>query len=191
MFRYESIALSKGFKAVAGIDEVGRGSLAGPVVAAAVIIKEKKFKNRIYDSKCLTKLQREKAFFEIIKKAVIGIGMVNEVVIDRINISSATKAAMELAVLDLNKKPDFLLIDGKIELCLDLPSKKIIKGDAKSLSIASASIIAKVYRDRIMDIYHKIFPQYNFLNNKGYGTRGHFMRLRKFGPSPIHRKTFL
>lgn len=191
MFYYESSALKKGFKAIAGIDEVGRGSLAGPVVAAAVILKEKKFKNRIFDSKCLTRIQREKAFFEIIQKAIIGIGMINETIIDRINIARATEFAMENAILDLDKKPDYLLVDGNIGLNVELPLKKIIKGDRKSLSIACASIIAKVYRDRIMDIYNKIYPGYNFINNKGYGTRFHFKKIKQLGLTPIHRETFV
>ncbi|MEW5758551.1 MAG: ribonuclease HII [Candidatus Omnitrophota bacterium] len=191
MFYYESKAIKNGYNVICGLDEVGRGALSGPVVTAAVILKEKKFKHRIYDSKCLSAHQREEAFFEIVEKTSFAFGIVNETIIDAINILKATKKAFELAVLNLKTKPDYLLIDGNIDLNLEHPLKKIIKGDTKSLSIACASIIAKVYRDRIMNIYHKIYPNYNFNKNKGYGTKEHFKYLKKFGPCPIHRKTFI
>ena len=190
MLYHERKARKAGFKRIAGIDEAGRGPLAGPVVAASLILKHARFHCRIDDSKRLTPRARLLAYNEIIKNAWIGIGIVGERTIDEINIYNATVAAMERAVKNLRLKPDFLLIDGRV--WLDIPAGKanIIEGDSRSLSIAAASIIAKVTRDRIMCECHKKYPNYNFSRHKGYGTREHVWRLKRHGPSPIHRLTF-
>ena len=164
--------------------------MAGPVVAAALLLKDTRFKNRIDDSKKLTPKMRLLAYKEILKKASVGIGIVGEKRIDEINIYNATGAAMEEAVKKLRVKPDFLLIDGRVRFRAACRKAYIIGGDSKSLSIACASIIAKVTRDKMMIKYHKKFPQYGFARHKGYGTKEHFRCLRKHGPSPIHRTTF-
>ena len=190
MLRHERRALRAGFKHIVGIDEAGRGPLAGPVVAAAILLKETRFMHRIDDSKKLTPRARSLAYEEIMKKAWVGIGIIGESIIDKINIYKATVRAMEEAVKNLKVKPDYLLIDGRV--CLANACKKayIIGGDSKSLSIACASIIAKVTRDNIMRRYHKKFPQYGFVHHKGYGTKEHVRRLMEHGPSPIHRFSF-
>lgn len=190
MLYYERKLIRQGKKRIAGVDEAGRGPLAGPVVAAAVILREFKFKNRIADSKALTRISREKAYEEIVLKAHVGIGVVGEKEIDGINILKATLKAMELAVYDLALKPDFLLIDGNISPELPHPKKPIIDGESHSLSIACASIIAKVTRDFIMSYYDLLYPGYGFGRHKGYGTKFHFYAIRKLGPSPIHRRSF-
>lgn len=190
MLYYERKFASKGYKLIAGTDEAGRGPLAGPVVSAAVILKTKRFQNRIDDSKLLTPSQRENAFLEIEEKAYLSLSIINEKVIDRINILEATKLSMQRAISSLRPHPDFVLIDGNAPLDIDSPFKNIINGDAKSLSIACASIVAKVTRDRIMVVYHKKWPEYGFREHKGYGTKSHLEVLRKLGPSPIHRLTF-
>jgi ribonuclease HII len=190
MLLHERRARKAGFKHIAGIDEAGRGPLAGPVVAAALLLKNTHFREKIDDSKKLSPKARSLAYNEIIKKAWFGLGIVDEKTIDRINIYNATRKAMEKAVKNLRVKPDFLLVDGRIKLTIPCKRSHIIKGDSKSLSIACASIIAKVTRDRLMLKYHKRFPQYNFARHKGYGTKEHIRRLRKHGPSPIHRFTF-
>lgn len=185
------LRLSKaGYRLIAGVDEAGRGPLAGPVVASAVILKERVFESIIDDSKKLSKGQREKAFAEILKKAFVGIGIVDEKVIDEINILKATKRAMESALSNLNIPPDIIIVDGRVNIDSPCPVKCIIKGDAKFISIAAASIIAKVTRDRIMRDYDAQFPQYGFARHKGYPTRSHKSALRAHGPSPIHRKSF-
>ncbi len=192
----------KGFKRVACLDEVGRGPLAGPVVAAAVVIQDTKYKiqdTKIRDSKKLTPKKREEFYKLIIKNPQIkwGIGKVSEKVIDRINILEATKLAMERAVRDLNCKlknkncrVDYLILDGKMELDLLLPQKSIIKGDEKVFSVALASIIAKVTRDGLMKKYAKKYPHYGFDAHKGYPTKFHFKMLKKYGHCQIHRKSF-
>lgn len=180
-----------GYRFIAGIDEAGRGPLAGPVVASAVILKHLNFKADVDDSKKLSPRKREKAYREIMKKAIVGIGMVSEKVIDRINIYQATIKAMEIAVADLKIPPDYLLVDGRtMRIAARCPVKCIVRGDSKSLSIAAASIIAKVTRDRLMVKYHDIYPEYNFARHKGYPTKLHKMALEKHGPSPIHRFSF-
>jgi ribonuclease HII len=195
---YERKLKAKGFKLIIGVDEAGRGPLAGPVVAAAVALKTTRFKNRIDDSKKLTASAREKAFLEILKKSSFGIGIVNERVIDRVNIAVATRIAMEEAVSSLLKKISagkrlrmHVIVDGNMPLDPGLPHTTIIKGDAKSKSIAAASILAKVTRDRIMDMYDRVFPQYGFRQHKGYATQSHRDSIKKFGPIMIHRKSFL
>lgn len=179
------------------MDEAGRGPLAGPVLAAAVTLKTARFKNRIDDSKKLTPHQREKAFMEIINKSVFGIGIINEKIVDHLNILVATRMAMEQAVsalIDkLKPKPKqhiHILVDGNVKLDIDLPFTNIIRGDSKSKSIACASILAKVIRDRIMSLYDKVYPKYGFLQHKGYATKMHRIALKRLGPSAIHRKSF-
>lgn len=204
MLYYENKAKKKGFTHIIGIDEAGRGPLAGPVVAAAVCLKKIKFENKISDSKKLTFRQREKAFEEILLNAHTGVGIINESVIDTFNILKATHLAMTAAVfrlmqklpLELKGKKDFsksvyLIIDGN-SFVSDLPYvyETIVGGDHLSLSIACASIIAKVTRDRILNVYDQIFPQYGFKKHKGYPTLAHRSALHKYGPSVIHRKTF-
>ena len=198
MLYYEKQAKKKGFTSIIGVDEVGRGTLAGPVVAAAVILKTHKFKNPINDSKKLTPQQRENAYFEIIKKAHIGIGVMNEYIVDNMNVLEATKLAMQQSIEHLRimakgkikKRKAIALIDGNISLNLDLRYKNIVGGDSKSLSVACASIVAKVLRDRMMLVYAKSYPQYEFHQHKGYGTRKHVKLLKKHGPCHIHRKSF-
>lgn len=197
MLYYEKKLKKQGYTFVIGVDEAGRGPLAGPVVAAAVALKPLRFKNRIDDSKKLTSKGREKAFPEIIKKSIFGVGIINEKIIDRINIHEASRLAMEQAILSLlNKikaplnKNIYIIVDGNVALNVDFPYRKIIGGDAKSKSIACASILAKVIRDRIMDLYDRLYPQYGFARHKGYPTKKHKTLLKKIGPSSIHRKTF-
>ena len=199
MLYHERLAKKNGYSIIIGADEVGRGSLAGPVVVGAVFIKKFKFKNRIDDSKKLTPDQREKAFFEIARQSVFDIGIMNEEAVDRINVSRAAELALDQAVTKLLsrlKKPKptfkntFLLLDGRLHSSLPYRFKEIIRGDSLSLSIAAASIIAKVLRDRMMAAYHRVYPVYDFAAHKGYGTRRHRENIRKYGLSPLHRKTF-
>lgn len=187
---HERKAKSCGFKFIVGIDEVGRGPLAGPVVSCALWLKKYSFKNRIDDSKKLSKNQRYCAYHEIVGHCDFGIGIINEAVIDHLNIAQATKLSMQRAISNLSIRPDFLLIDGRIDLDIDVPCKKIIDGDRKSLTIAAASIIAKVIRDRIMEVYHKVYPKYGFKFHKGYATEKHLKAIRRFGPCSIHRLSF-
>jgi len=194
---YERKFIKKGFDLIIGVDEAGRGPLAGPVVAAAVALNTYRFKNRIDDSKKLTSLSREKAFFEIINKSVFGIGIVNEKIIDRVNILVATCIAMEQAVASLVDKLSpakvrrmHIIVDGNLTLNIALPYTCIINGDSKSKSIACASILAKVTRDSIMKLYDRIYPQYGFSRHKGYPTKMHRAVLKRLGPSLIHRKSF-
>ena len=189
-FRYEKKALEAGFERVAGIDEAGRGPLAGPVVAAAVVVRDGDFSERIDDSKKLTWRMREKAFIDILNRCEVGIGLVEVVLIDRINILNATLLAMKKAVEDLSEKPDYLLIDGRMDI--DLPQERtcLVRGEEASISIACASIIAKVYRDRLMAEHDKKYPAYGFSRHKGYGTREHIEKIRENGFCPIHRRSF-
>ena len=226
--REEKKLWRKGYKRVAGLDEAGRGPLAGPVVAAVVMIKMSKsnLKSKILnlksnfkgikDSKKLTPKKREE-FYKLIVKSPFwewGVGRVSEKVIDKINILEATKLAMIKAVKNLEKKLqkqlqtnkkfisyifygrrnrtiiDFLILDGNFKIGLDIPQKSIVKGDEKVFSCAAASILAKVYRDRIMERYDKKYPRYGFSKHKGYPTKYHLKMLKKYGPCEIHRKTF-
>ncbi len=198
MLYYERKLKLQGFDYIIGVDEAGRGPLAGPVVAAAVWLKDFRFINRIDDSKKLTPAQRKDAFFEIKSKSLYAIVAVNHKKIDQLNILQATILAMQKAVRKLAKqliprelKRTFVLIDGNMRLKLDLPYQSIVRGDGKSLSIAAASILAKVRRDQIMVAYHKIYPQYEFIKHKGYPTQLHRSILKKIGPIAIHRKSFL
>lgn len=190
MKEYENELYNKGIKYIAGIDEVGRGPLVGPVVCAAVILPQDFYDERINDSKKLTEKKREMLYDVIFENALsIGIGMSSEKVIDKINILEATKKAMLEAVSNLSIRPEHLLIDA-VKLDTDIPSTSIIKGDAKSLSIAAASIIAKVTRDRMLIELDKIYPMYDFKHNKGYGTKKHIEAIYKYGVLKEHRKTF-
>jgi ribonuclease HII len=191
MIQFECRARQCGYRAIAGVDEAGRGPLAGPVVAAAVILPPDYRHPDINDSKQLTPGKRER-LHEVIKAdaLAVGLGVVEAPVIDRINILQATLMAMRDAVLDLSLPPDFVLIDGRNTIDIRMPQEAIIGGDARSISIAAASIIAKVSRDRIMEIYHRQFPQYNFLKNKGYGTGEHREAIHRCGPCKIHRLSF-
>jgi len=178
---------------VAGLDEAGRGPLAGPVVAAAAILPPLRgHPVAILDSKKLTPTGREKAFEYLnrLPGAVIGVGIVDQAEIDRINILEATRKAMSLAVGYLSISPGYLLIDGLIELNLPIPQQSLVRGEEKSVSIAAASIIAKVTRDRIMAEYDRKYPVYGFARHKGYGTKFHMDMLKKHGPCPIHRFSF-
>ena len=181
---------NKGIKLIAGIDEVGRGPLIGPVVTAAVILPCDFYDERIMDSKKLSEKKRELLYDVIMENAIsVGIGMSSNEVIDEINILEATKKAMLEAVSKLSVKPEFLLIDA-VKLDTDIPSLSIIKGDAKSQSIAAASIIAKVTRDRMLIELDKEYPEYDFKHNKGYGTKKHIEAIYKYGILDSHRKSF-
>ncbi len=177
---------------ICGIDEVGRGPLAGPVVAGAVILPKDHTILYLNDSKKLSEKKRELLYDEIMEHAVAtGIGMVGPTRIDEINILQATYEAMRMAIENLQVKPDVLLNDAVTIPEVEIPQVPIIKGDAKSISIAAASIIAKVTRDRLMKEYDQVIPGYDFAGNKGYGTKAHLEGLRRLGPSPIHRRTFI
>ncbi|MFH1776009.1 MAG: ribonuclease HII [Candidatus Omnitrophota bacterium] len=191
MWSFENQLFVKGIHLIAGVDEAGRGPWAGPVVAAAVILPEKiRFINKIADSKKLTPKMRERAHNEICDHTTVGIGIVSEDLIDRLNILNATLLAMQQAVDNLKTKPQWVLIDGKNAPALNCQFSTIINGDDKSISIACASIVAKVRRDKIMFEYEEKYPGYDFARHKGYGTKRHLEALLKLGPSPIHRKTF-
>ena len=181
----------KNYKLIAGIDEVGRGPLAGPVVAAAVILPKDFELIGLNDSKQLNEDKRNK-FYEIICEQAldIGIGISGNDEIDEINIFEATKLAMKRAVLDLNQAPSYLLIDAVQLNDLPIEQQSIVKGDSKSISIAAASIVAKVTRDSMMKKLHEQYPMYHFNSNMGYGTKEHLEALKQFGPSPVHRKSF-
>ncbi|MFC3932098.1 ribonuclease HII [Streptococcus dentapri] len=190
MLAYERALYEQGIETVAGIDEVGRGPLAGPVVAAAVILPKNCKIKGLNDSKKIPKKQHEKIYQRILDQALaVGIGIKDNWVIDQVNIYEATKLAMIDAVAELNLVPQYLLIDA-MTLNLDLPQQSIIKGDANSLSIAAASIVAKVNRDRIMLDYEQQYPGYDFIHNAGYGTKSHLEGLDRFGITPIHRTSF-
>lgn len=190
MREYESELINKGIKLIAGIDEAGRGPGAGPVVAAAVILRNDYNNEIINDSKKLTEKRRNQAFKEINQEALaIGIGIVDSNEIDEVNILNATKLAMERAVLNLSLNPEHLLIDA-LNINLNIKQTNIIKGDMKSISIAAASIIAKVTRDNLMIEYSKEYPNYLFEKHKGYLTKAHLDLIKEYGPCPIHRKSF-
>lgn len=190
MKEYENELYNKGIKYIAGVDEVGRGPLVGPVVTAAVILPVDFYDERINDSKKVTEKKREVLYDVIMENAVsVGIGMSSSEVIDEINILEATKKAMKEALNNLSVKPEHVLIDA-VKLDIDIPSTSIIKGDAKSQSIAAASIIAKVTRDRMMYELDKEHPEYDFAHNKGYGTKKHIEAIRKYGILKEHRKSF-
>ena len=179
-------------QAICGIDEVGRGPFAGPVVAGAVILPKDHPILYLNDSKKLSEKKREELYEVILKDAVAtGIGMASPARIDEINILQATYEAMRMAISNLSVQPDLLLNDAVTIPEIEIMQIPIIKGDAKSVSIAAASILAKVTRDRLMVEYEKVFPGYDFASNKGYGTKAHIEGLKKFGPTPIHRMSFI
>jgi len=190
LVRHDQKFLLKGSPPLAGVDEAGRGPLAGPVVAAAVIIQDPSFSVRIDDSKKLSARARELAFDQIMQKCLVATAMRPHDVIDRINIQKATVESMEDSVKRLPARPRQVLVDGTLRLKLSCPAHPIIKGDGLSLAIACASIVAKVTRDRMMLSYHAQYPQYAFDQNKGYGTSRHLSALRKHGPCLIHRRSF-
>ena len=191
MNTFEKLAHAEGYRCIAGVDEAGRGPLAGPVVAAAVILPPSYQNPEINASKKLTVRKRDRLYKVILEDAVaVGVGVAESDVIDRINILQASLQAMRDAVLELSTAPDFILIDGLNTIRLEIPQKALVKGDALSVSIAAASIIAKVSRDRIMEMYHRQFPRYNFLQNKGYGTAEHRRILEEVGMCKIHRRSF-
>jgi len=188
---FEQEARRCGYRRIAGVDEAGRGPLAGPVVAAAVILPVRCRLIGVNDSKQLSVSERDRLYAAIMDRAVsVGIGASTAEEIDRINILEATKLAMRRALAALSPIPDYVLIDAVALSGVAMPVRPIIKGDALSLSIAAASIVAKVTRDRLMAQFHETYPQYNFLSHKGYGTEEHLACLAKHGPSPIHRRTF-
>ena len=202
---YEKELHQRGFSYVAGVDEVGRGPLAGPVVAAAVVFAERAETDpEIDDSKKLSPAKRLRLAKTIYHTALaVGVGLAWHGEVDEKNILKATLLAMKRAVAGLatspgppglltpsGRVPDFLIIDGTHEIDVALPQQTVVRGDTKSVSIAAASIIAKTTRDRLMCLYHSIYPEYNFIKNKGYGTREHIRALKRHGPSPIHRRSF-
>ena len=192
LWEYEDICAAKGYKLICGVDEAGRGPLAGPVCAAAVILPEHIEIPGLNDSKKLSDKKRRELFPLIKEKAVAyGIALVDEKEIDRINILQATFLAMRRAVDSLSVKPSYVLIDGNRLPELDVPAEAIVKGDSRSASIAAASVLAKVTRDSYMEEMAQKYPAYSFDIHKGYGTKAHYAALSKYGPCPIHRMTFL
>ena len=188
---FERAAKLCGYRRVAGIDEVGRGPLAGPVVAAAVILPTRHRFVGVNDSKQLSERERERLYAAILDHAVgMGIGRADVDEIDQLNILEATRLAMRRALSQLTPPPDYVLIDAVVLPGVRVPVRPIIKGDSLSVSIAAASIVAKVTRDRLMASYHDVFPEYGFLSHKGYGTAEHLERLARHGPCPIHRRSF-
>lgn len=196
MIDFELSIKDEGFDHIIGIDEAGRGPLAGPVVAGAVLIRDYRFTSKIADSKKISARQREAAFHEILENAAVGVGIISETVIDRINILEATYLAMNNAAAKVLQEAGHgrscLLVDGN-RFKSDLPAdyKTVTAGDSKSFSIACASIVAKVIRDRILTAYDQIYPEYGFKQHKGYGTVKHRQAIVRHGPSLIHRKSFI
>ena len=190
MYVYERAAVAAGHTLVAGVDEAGRGPLAGPVAVAAVILPHEAHLPRINDSKKLSAAVREELFAQISDIAIsYHVALIDAETIDRMNILQATRMGMYEAIAALTPAPDEVLIDA-VQLKLSMPSQSIIKGDAKSASIAAASILAKVTRDRLMDEYDSTYPNYGFAKHKGYGTREHIEAIRAYGVCPLHRKSF-
>jgi len=188
---FETMYYSRGFQRIAGIDEVGRGPLAGPVVAAAVILPRQGISQELFDSKKLSSQKRDDLYDVILSEALgVGVGVVGQKTIDLLNILEATLEAMALAVKNLGTLPDFLLVDGLHGPRLPIPQKPIPKGDQLSNSISAASIIAKVTRDHLMEEYHREYPQYNFARHKGYGTQEHLKAIQTYGVCDLHRRTF-
>lgn len=188
---FERQARGRGFSRIAGVDEVGRGPLAGPVVAAAVILPWETDLPDVDDSKLLSAGERDKCFEDILRVAVaVGTAAVSAEEIDRTDILSASLEAMRQSICQIDPPPDFLLVDGPWPVPAGVAQHPITKGDRLSISVAAASIVAKVYRDRLMVSYHARFPHYNFASNKGYGSREHLKALARFGCCPLHRRTF-
>ncbi|MFH1687748.1 MAG: ribonuclease HII [bacterium] len=190
--RMEETLAEKGFRAVCGVDEVGRGPLAGPVVAAAVIVPPGVIIDGVDDSKKLTPARRVAVFEEIVRLGLAcAVGIIDNEGIDRMNIRRASLMAMRKAIMDLKQAPDFVLVDGNdLVPRLDFPQMSVVHGDARCQSIAAASVVAKVTRDRIMDRYQALFPSFSFSQHKGYPTRAHLSELQEHGPCEIHRRSF-
>ncbi|MGE5400051.1 MAG: ribonuclease HII [Ignavibacteriales bacterium] len=192
MKNFDNSFLSESISLIAGIDEAGRGPLAGPVVAASVVFRPDTYIVGVNDSKKVKEALREELYGEIISRALCwSVGIIDQEEIDRINILQATLLAMKNSSEQLTVKPDLLIVDGNKLFYSDLPAKCIVKGDEKSFSIAAASILAKVTRDRLMKGYAEQYPMYLWHKNKGYATREHIDALLKYGPCPLHRKTFI
>lgn len=188
---FEDQARQRGARHVAGVDEVGRGPLAGPVVAAAVLLPDDFQPDGINDSKKLSARQRAAAFERICRQAAgIGLGVIDAEIIDRINILQASLLAMATAIDQLDPSPDYLLVDGNQPVKRPIKQTTLIRGDSRSVSIAAASIVAKVTRDRLMETYHRLYPAYGFARHKGYPTRAHRETLLALGGCPIHRRSF-
>lgn len=190
---FENKLYSEGLKYIAGIDEAGRGPLAGPVVVGIAIMKPDSFIEGVNDSKKISEKKRELLYEQITNEAIDwSVGIVDQNEIDEINILNATKKALHMAITNLKIKPDRILVDAleHIDTC-GIPYTSIIKGDAKVYSISAASIIAKVTRDRMMKEYDEIYPEYGFAGHKGYGTAKHIQAIKAYGPCPLHRKTFI
>lgn len=192
LIEFDRSHCSGGSRNLAGVDEAGRGPLAGPVVAAAVIFSKPADLPYLNDSKKLTEKRREALYERILENAWVGIGFASESEIDAVNIYQATILAMKRALEKLSRQqaPDFILVDGNMRLDLPAPYRSIVKGDQKSACIAAASIVAKVYRDAWMTEAEALYPGYGFAGHKGYGTKAHLDALKKMGPCPIHRRTF-
>lgn len=191
MLVIESKKIAQGYEKICGVDEAGRGPLCGPVVAAAVILPKDKCIEGVNDSKKLTEKKREKLYDDIMNNAIaVGVGISDVEIIEKINILNATKLAMKEAISNLKVKPDFVLIDGNQPIDISVPFETVVSGDAKSESIAAASIIAKVTRDRMLYDYDKTYPMYGFAKHKGYGTKVHIEAIKKYGLCPIHRPSF-
>lgn len=189
----EDIYISQGVNYICGIDEAGRGPLAGPVVVASVIMPRDSMIEGVNDSKKVSEKKREKLYEEIIENAIsYSVGIVDQKEIDRVNILNATKAGLTESIKGLKVKPEIILVDALtgIDTC-GIPYQSIIKGDAKSYSIAAASIIAKVTRDRIMRQWNEVYPEYNFVQHKGYGTAAHIAAIKEYGLCPLHRLSFV
>ena len=181
------------FEYICGIDEAGRGPLAGPVVVAAVIMPKDSMIEGVNDSKKVSEKKREELFEKITEEAITyGVGIIDQKEIDRINILNATKEGLTMAVKELSVRPNLIIVDALKNIDTDgIPYDSIIKGDAKCYSISAASIIAKVTRDRIMRQWDEVYPQYGFIKHKGYGTSAHIEAIKEYGPCPLHRKTFI
>jgi len=181
----------KGYQLIAGLDEVGRGPLAGPVVAACVILQENCDNSSFVDSKTINAKNRSRLYKELKQNgAQISVGVVSEADIDRLNILQASLLAMKKAILTMSVQPDFLLVDGNQPVPISIPQQSLVKGESKSASIAAASIVAKVVRDEMMDQYHLQYPEYNFQKNRGYPTLEHRNAIKIYGPCAIHRQSF-
>ena len=191
MLKIENEAYEKGYKYICGVDEAGRGPLCGPVVAAAVILPKDAHIEGVNDSKKILEKKREKLFDDIMKNAIaVGVGLSDVKVIEEINILNATKEAMKQAIYNLSVRPDYVLIDGNQNIQIDIDRETVVSGDAKSESIAAASIIAKVTRDRLLREYDIKYPEYGFAKHKGYGTKQHIEAIKEYGLTPIHRPSF-
>lgn len=191
--KIEKEFFDKGIKYIAGIDEAGRGPLAGPVVVASVIMPEDSMIEGVNDSKKVSEIKREKLYDIIIEEAIsYGIGIIYQDEIDNINILQATKKGLTSALQQMEIKPNIIMVDALTGIdTLGIPYKSIIKGDAKCYSISAASILAKVTRDRIMREWDKVYPEYGFASHKGYGTAKHIAAIKEYGPCPIHRRSFI